>query len=242
MSIKLITITTIFLKIGIYQVPLILTGSTQELQDFVNDKLDQAGSFTIDENGLIVLEKGKNFEQALSRQKRVFEVLELAMEYGNNVIIDVVSGDESVFVGNFSKEKIDIEDIKNWGDGDFSTSEGTLAHEIMEQIYKQNPENPLPYSTKEVLRISLPTSPKNVFTFYDRKGSNAHAKGVAIENYVNGSVRVDVYTANETIVKNTKLNKDGREIITEANFYIRYSRGFGQKTIEIKMVNNNIIK
>ena|GEM_PF-6534592 len=114
--------------------------------------------------------------------------------------------------GDFQTQILDIDDIKRYGDGDFATPAGTVAHEIAEQTEKQ--------------RNGITS--KNGFEC-------CHTAGIIAENAVNGSSRINRSSG----LKRSGGSINGKPLYS-GTLKQQYSRGGMIKTILNKVVNNNI--
>jgi hypothetical protein len=120
-----------------------------------------------------------NIANLTEGQRAFFENFDLADRSSTNTVLNLVSGDQSVHLGNFDQKAIDVADLENWpvydpskANQDGATQAGKAGHELSEQY-----ENQVNGTNK----------------------SRAHTFGMSVEGRINGGERKDVgYQQNHT--------------------------------------------
>ncbi len=147
---------------------LVVTGNPDALEKFKDLSNRSGGGFIntqIDSNSGLVSISNTSKSGVPSDREQTFidEMKSITIEGSEEFEVVIVGSNEEVTIGNFDKEAVDIDDVAQFGDDEFFSAAGTLAHELVEQKSKQVDGNTL---------------------FED-----AHADGIVAENRVNGSER-----------------------------------------------------
>jgi hypothetical protein len=108
-----------------------------------------------------------------NEQKGLYDVLKKAVDPGTTTKINVLSGDNMVIAGAYSKGKIDIADINAFGTCDeVMTKFSVLGHEINEQFeYQQG--NHREYSEEGSSHMNSVKLEKTLNGGWERKGSDS---------------------------------------------------------------------
>ncbi|MCB2231512.1 hypothetical protein KQH82_12410 [bacterium] len=145
-----------------------LTGSQNDIDQTIqvaNDGMGPVGTASVDQNGIVKVAVNNNFVgPPLPEQQAMFNTMSASADPNTpTTTIGVTNGSNSVLVGSYNLQQIDIADMQQFGDGPFATAAGKLGHEVAEQTAKQ-------------------VSGKSDY--------NAHHQiAVQAENAINGSVR-----------------------------------------------------
>ena len=144
-----------------------VTGDPEALEKFARRVEESSGGFRKvninSESGLVSLSKTDKEGKPTDRQQNFISTMEgITIEGSEEFEVGIVESSEDILVGEFSDETIDIDDIEKFGDSEFVSAGGTLAHELVEQKAKQ-----------------VDGTPK----------SKAHQIGIDAENKINGVER-----------------------------------------------------
>jgi RHS repeat-associated protein len=147
---------------------LVLTGAETDVTQTVqvaNEGMGPAGKASVDGNGTVTVTANSDIVGPASpEQQAMFNTMSAAADPNTaTTTIGVTNGSNSVMVGSYALQQIDIADIQKFGDGPNATATGALGHEVAEQMAKQ------------VSGVS--------------NYANHHQAGIAAENAINGSVR-----------------------------------------------------
>ena len=187
------------------------------LERFITEGLGGYGTASIDKKGMLSISLNGDISEASDEVKSFYNTVNEAIEAGDEVVIDVLNGDDYVVVGDFDEEAIDMRDMaafenidNNTGLPDATSVQGKLAHEIAEQTDKQfggNEDFPSSHLGKGIPAEDGTTGTKRLEDLRNSNFSNAEIRPTAYE--VNGvRVNVTVYQERErTYVKQRKSFK-----------------------------------
>ncbi len=120
---------------------LILTGDKKNVTETINIVNKGIGSSvaTINKNGSVQLKNlsAKEVSKLTSEQKAFYGTFRDAVDAKGKITVGVESGSKDVLIGSYDLKKIDIADIKAFGEGKAVNQYSTLGHEIKEQQEKQ---------------------------------------------------------------------------------------------------------
>ena len=124
---------------------LILTGSKTAVKKTVDTMNSGMGGdyASADADGNVKLNATEEqIENMSSEQKGLYDVVKEAVTSENNIEVGVVESDGAVIAGSMKGEKIDIDDINNFGTEETVMNQHTvLGHEIKEQTEYQSGNN-----------------------------------------------------------------------------------------------------
>jgi RHS repeat-associated protein len=117
-------------------------GSTEDLKQVsqvLNNGINKTDVFSIGEDGKLNINPltKEEISKLDDGQKELYNGMSEIHSKTDFVNIGVVSGSETIPIGSFNLEKIDIGDIKEFGNGQGANSASVLGHEIKEQALKQ---------------------------------------------------------------------------------------------------------
>lgn len=153
---------------GPIQRKLQLTGEAEHIQsalDLINRNLF-GYTATLGEDGDITLEPNGLVGPPTQRQQAMYGYLRTIIDDPATTSVAVDSNRRDVIAGSYNLSTIDMQDILAYGDDGGKSDIGTMAHELVEQYYKQVHG-----------------------TDYGGEGHGAHHEGIDAENAVNGYIR-----------------------------------------------------
>lgn len=188
---------------------LIITGSKAAVAAFNQTTNDGLGGFYTakqDKNGNTTLEATGKKGKMTSEQQEFYNTVNGIIGLSGDVKVGVVQKDKDIIIGSFSLEKVDISDIQAAKGNAVVSPQSLLGHELQEQKAKQ----------------------------IDGKSFNdAHQQGIATENKISGSTRIDA------ILPSSKIKEDAAGRIT-GTIDQNFTKGGKTYTISTTMTQNNI--
>ncbi len=170
---------------------------------------------SIDEDGLVSINiSDEQIESLDDEQKALYDVVNEAVEAGDDVTVNVVESSTKFGPGGFKSETIDVDDINQFGDGEVMSSTSVLAHELKEQNSKQIGEG--------------------------KDAVESHQDGIKVEEEITGWKR----TGTKRDIKRTSVpgtrTRYNREGQTSISGTITFTYTKNGKTREVKMTYKNL--
>ena len=142
------------------------------------------------EDGFVTLEPNGIQGPPTPRQQALYDHLKTIIDNPATTSVKVDSGNSSVIAGSYKLSTIDMQDLLAYGDDGGKSDIGTMAHELVEQYYKQVHS-----------------------TGYGGESHGAHHEGINAENDVNG------YTRGPQRMISASENEDGTlDAVVELDF------------------------
>ena len=200
---------------------LILKFSNEDARNKTQENFDSAlgqGAVSINKKGKVTLNIDRSALKN-SKQKAFFDIINEASDPSkSNVVINISSGSEEVFIGNYETNSIDIADVNTFGNNELSNQNSVLGHEIAEQTEKQ----------REQL--------SNSSTDFNK----AHrGSGYKAENNISGNMRMQGGRKAKTIGKTAK----GITLLTGKMEIPYYQTSTSRlRVLVVKVRRNNVVK
>ncbi len=197
----------------------------QAVKDNINSGLGGGGFAQIDSDGNLTINITDEQKTNLSEGQAAFlgvleEGINAVDSEGNSVDVNIgVSvGSESVVIGSFSAEEIDIQDINALGNGEALNQNSALGHEVKEQFEKQ---------------------------VNGQQRPEAHQAGIDAEKAITGFTRGNDTRTNESRETVTRRGRSGRGRVTYTtrsyDGSIRFTRGNRTVDEKIKVRRGNVV-
>ncbi len=174
---------------------------------------------SVDEDGLVSLNITDEQKESLTKeQKALFDVVNEAVEAGDDVTINVVESSTKFGPGGSKSGTIDIDDINKFEDGEVMSSTSVLAHELKEQNSIQIGKN----------------------KGEGKDDREAHQDGIKIEEEITEWKRTGTERdLKRTLVPNsrTRYNRQGRTSISGVVTFTYTKNG---ETKQVKMTYKNL--
>jgi hypothetical protein len=115
-----------------------VTGDVQGFADLANDILGGVQyEVVVSADGVVSL-RANGVQGPLTREAQALvDVLQRSMNGGTPTTLEFVNTDPDVIGGQYSTGKVDLDDIRQFGEGPGLSTAGALVHEIQEQFRKQ---------------------------------------------------------------------------------------------------------
>ena len=156
---------------------------------------------SVDKNGKVSLNAtDKQIAGFTDEQKGFYDTINGAVSAEGDVTISVSEGSESVIIGSYALEEIDITDVENFGTGEGANKFSAFGHEVKEQQSKQleGKAYPAAHADGEAAEKSI--------TGYTRQSALAPTTNATQDARGRVSGNIDVLYKNSTSTVKASLN------------------------------------